>query len=167
MRYFILLSFLIASLSIKAQNDISAPPYKRFPTLPPLQLLLGDGSTKYLKENIPSKKPVLIMLFSPDCNHCQHTAEEMYTNREALKDIHIVMATVLSLPEMNSFMKKYKLDQMKNVVAGKDQYFILPPFYAIKNFPFMAMYNKKGDLILGFEGSMPIEKVIKTFKDNK
>lgn len=166
MKRLILSIFLIASITANAQTEM-APPYKRFPTVPPLQLLLGDSTTKYLKENIPSKKPVLIMLFSPDCNHCQHTAEEMYNKRDELKDIHIVMATLLSLSEMNSFMKKYKLDQMKNVVAGKDLYFILPPFYAIKNFPYMAMYNKKGDLILGFEGSMPIEKVIKTFKDSK
>jgi thioredoxin-related protein len=44
---------------------------------------------------------------------------------------------------------------------------LLPPFYAIRNFPFMAMYNKKGNLIMGFEGSMPIEKVIKVFKEGK
>src|SRR5687768_8445443 len=166
MKRLILSILLIASIAANAQTDI-APPYQRFPTLPPLQLLLGDSATKYLKENIPSKKPVLIMLFSPDCNHCQHTAEEMHKNREELKDIHIVMATLLSLSEMNSFMKKYKLDQMENVVAGKDLYFILPPFYAIKNFPYMALYNKKGNLIMGFEGSMGIDKVIKVFKDNK
>ena len=167
MKYLLFLSFLMINIAGKAQTNVAEPPYKRFPTVPPIQLLLGDSVTKYKKENIPSKKPVLIMLFSPDCNHCQHTAEEMYKNKESLKDIHIVMATVLSLHEMNAFMKKYKLDQMQNVVAGKDLYFTLPPFYAIKNFPYMAMYNKKGNLIMGFEGSMPIEKVIKTFKDNK
>ena len=165
MKCFFSALLLLASIVTNAQADV-APPYKRFPTLPPLQLLLGDSVTKYQKDDIP-KKQVLIMLFSPDCNHCQHTAEEMYKQREELKDIHIVMATVLSLTEMNSFMKKYKLNEMKNVVAGKDLYFILPPFYAVRNFPYMAMYNKKGNLILGFEGSMPIAKVIQTFKDNK
>ena len=166
MKYLISLCFLLSCIVLTAQN-IFEPPYKRFPTLPPLQLLLGDSVTKYTKEDIPQKKPVLIMLFSPDCSHCQHTAEEMYNNREALEDIYIVMSTVLSLYEMNSFMKKYKLDEMKNVIAGKDIYFLLPPFYAIKNFPYMAMYNKKGNLIMGFEGSMAIDKVIKVFKDNK
>ena len=166
MKYLISFCFLLSCITGIGQN-VTVPPYKRFPTLPPIQLLLGDSVTKYTKENIPGKKPVLVMLFSPDCNHCQHTAEEMYKNKEALKDIHIVMATVLSLYEMNGFMKKYKLNEMKNVVAGKDIYFLLPPFYAIKNFPYMAMYNKKGNLIMGFEGSMGIDKVIKVFKDNK
>ena len=167
MKLVIFLFCFFISLTCKAQNDVSVPPYKRYPTLPPIQLLLGDSIKRYTKQNIPEKKPVLIMLFSPDCNHCQHTAEEMYKNKQALKDIHIVMATVLSIHEMNAFMKKYKLNEMHNIVAGKDIYFLLPPFYAIRNFPFMAMYNKKGNLIMGFEGSMPIEKVIKVFKEGK
>lgn len=166
MKYLISFCFLLSCLTVTAQNS-STPPYKRFPTLPPLQLLLGDSVTKYTKEKILGNKPVLVMLFSPDCNHCQHTAEEMYKNKEALKDIQIVMATVSSLYEMNIFMKKYKLNQMNNVVAGKDVYFLLPPFYAIKNFPYMAMYNKKGKLIMGFEGSMAIAKVITVFKEDK
>lgn len=167
MKYILFISFLISSIAADCQNDLTIPPYKRYPTLPPIQLLLGDSVTKYTKDNIPEKKPVLVMLFSPDCSHCQHTAEEMYKNKENLKSIQIVMATILPLYQMNDFMKKYKLDELDNVVAGKDIYFLLPPFYAIKNFPYMAMYNKKGNLIMGFEGSMPIEKIISVFKESK
>jgi thioredoxin-related protein len=91
----------------------------------------------------------------------------MYQHKEDLKDIQIVMATILNLTQMNDFMQRYKLNEMPNIVAGKDIFFLLPPFYDIKNFPYMAMYNKKGNLIMGFEGSMPIEKLITVFKDNK
>jgi thioredoxin-related protein len=150
-----------------AQTNVNVPPYKRFPTVPPIQLLLGDSTTTYTKANIPAKKKVLIMLFSPECGHCQHTAEEIYQHREELKDVHIVMATIYPLYEMNDFMKKYKLSEMKNVVAGRDLKVTLPVFYAIRNFPYLAMYDKKGNLIMGFEGSMPIEKVIKIFKEGK
>ncbi len=167
MKYYLFIGFLLSALIGHTQEDISIPPYKRYPTLPPIQLLLGDSVTKYTKENIPEKKPVLVMMFSPDCSHCQHTAEEMYQRKEDLKDIQIVMATILPLYEMNSFMKKYKLNELENVVAGKDIYFLLPPFYSMKNFPYMALYNKKGNLIMGFEGSMPIEKLITVFKENK
>jgi thioredoxin-related protein len=165
MKYWIVFCLSLSSLiSFSQQADISIPPYKRFPTLPPLQLLLGDSSTKYTKANIPAKKAVLVMIFSPDCSHCQHTAEEMVENKENLKNVHIIMSTISSISEMNKFMEKYGLDKMPNVVAGKDIYFLLPPFYGLKNFPYMAFYNKKGDLILGFEGSMSIPKVIQTFE---
>ncbi len=107
------------------------------------------------------------MLFSPDCTHCQQTAEEIAASKKELKDIHIVMATLYSLKAMNSFMKKYGLDKMPNVVAGKDIYFLLPPFYGLKNFPYMALYDKKGNLILGFEGSMSIKKVLQNFSNSR
>lgn len=60
-------------------------------------------------------------------------------------------------------MKKYELDEMPNLVAGKDIYFLLPPFYGLKNFPYMALYNKKGNLVPAFEGSMSIKKVMEEF----
>src|SRR5687768_8240661 len=79
---------MLLSCKAVAQIDTARPPYLRFPTLPPIQLLLGDSTTRYTKANLPRKKPVLLMLFSPDCSHCQHTAEEMLQHREALEDIH-------------------------------------------------------------------------------
>ncbi len=77
------------------------------------------------------------------------------------------MATMFGIPEMNAFAKKYQLTGLNNVVIGKDIYYLLPPFYDVKNLPFMAFYNKKGDLISVFEGGMAIEKVIELFKNNK
>ena len=158
-----LLGFVFVS---NAQVDSSAP-YKRFPTLPPLQMLLGDSTSKYTKDNIPKDKQVLFMLFSPDCSHCQHTAEEMNKHKEDLKNIHIVLATLHPLWQMNDFVKKYGLDQFNNVVIGKDIYYIMPSFYNIKSLPYMAMYNKKGNLISVFEGSLSIPKVLQIFNENK
>lgn len=167
MKFFIAVLLSAVCLTAVAQADISVPPYKRFPTLPPIQLLLGDSATKYTKENIPSKKPVLVMLFSPDCSHCQKTAEEMQQRKEDLKGIHIIMATLHTVSQMNEFVKTYRLDELKNVVTGKDMYYLLPPFYDIKNLPYLAFYDKKGKLILGFEGSMPLQKILDTFKEGK
>lgn len=150
-----------------AQGENPEPPYKRFPSLPPMQLLLGDSVRKFTKQDLPKKKAVLVMLFSPDCSHCQHTAEELPKFAKALKDVQVVMATVHSITQMNEFVRKYGLDKLPNVVVGKDLYFLLPPFYAVKNFPFLAFYNRKGALISVFEGSMPLEKVADVFSQAK
>jgi thioredoxin-related protein len=164
MKHFLIVGFLLLSLKGITQTDISVAPFRRFPTLPPLQLLLGDSTTKYTKENIPKRKPVLLMLFSPDCSHCQHTAEEMVQRREDLKNIHIIMATLHSITEMNAFAEKYGLKRMDNIVLGKDIYYFMPSFYSVKNLPYLAFYDQKGKLIQGFEGSMPLKKIIDTFK---
>ena len=162
-----ILSLLIVGSSMAACAQVAGTataPYKRYPTLPPLQILLGDSTTKYTKDDLPRRKPVLLMLFSPDCSHCQHTAEELLKYKEEIKDIHIVMATLQSISQMNAFVEKYKLKELPNVVVGRDVYFLMPSFYNIKNLPYLAFYNKKGDLIRGFEGSMSIPNILKQFQ---
>jgi thioredoxin-related protein len=44
---------------------------------------------------------------------------------------------------------------------------LLPPFFAMRNFPLMALYDKKGNLIKTIEGSTSIEKILEAFKEEK
>ncbi len=165
----ILLNWLLIAISCTAfsQVDTAQPPFKRFPTLPPLQILLSDSFTKYTRDDLPKKTPVLIMLFSPDCNHCQQTAEELIKYKDDIKDFQIVMTTLHPLWQMNAFVQKYHLKELKNVVIGKDVRYIMPSFYNVKTLPFLAFYNNKGKLITTFQGSMPLKRIIETFKQNK
>ena len=158
--------FFLAAITSFAQTGVTEPPYKKHPTLPPITLLLGDSATKFTKENLPKKKPVFFLLFSPECSHCQHTTEEIIKHKEDLKDIEIVMATLNPLWQMNEFVTKYNLKALPNVVVGKDFAYVLPAFYNIKNLPFMAFYNKKGDLISIYEGLLDISRVLTIFKEN-
>lgn len=164
MRILLTLFLLAAALPGIAQQAPVQPPYLRFPTLPPLQLLLGDSTTRYTRADIPKKKPVLVMLFSPECSHCQHTAEELVARKDALKDLHIIMATLHPVWQMNAFAEQYDLKQIRGLVIGRDFSYVLPSFYGIHNLPYLAFYNKKGGLITGFEGSMPLDKILQTFR---
>jgi thioredoxin-related protein len=150
-----------------AQADTLTPPYLKHPTLPPFDLLMADSVSHFTKANLPAKSKVLLMIFSPDCSHCQHTAEELSRYKEDMKDITVVMATIHPITDMRKFIEKYKLDSLENVKPGKDVYYLLPSFYSVRNLPFMAFYNKKGKLISVFEGSMSIPKVIRLFKDSR
>jgi thioredoxin-related protein len=161
----ILFFLLLLPFFSAAQADTLTPPYLKYPTLPPFDLLMADSLSHFTKANLPSKSKVLLMIFSPDCSHCQHTAEELSEYKEEMKDITVVMATMHSITDMRKFISKYKLDSLENVKPGKDVYYILPSFYSIRNLPFMAFYNKKGKLISVFEGSMSLPKVIRLFKD--
>lgn len=168
-KYVVGFILLLSSFFAIAQTDSTKlPPYQRFPTVPPIQLLLSDSSTIYTKAQIPSKKPVLIMIFNPECEHCQHETEEIIAHRDELKDVQIVMSMIAVQPlsMMKDFISKYHLNEYSNITVGKDIYYIMPGFYDLHNIPFLAMYDKKGDLIEGFEGSLPITKVIELLKKN-
>jgi len=157
--------FIFCAAICSGQKDSTiAPAYLRFPFVPPFKLLQVDSSSYFTKADLEKKKPVLIILFDPECEHCQHETEQIIKNMDELKKIQIVMATNASFEKLKTFYEKYDLQKFENIHAGLDVQTILAPFFMIHNLPYMAMYDKKGNLLTTFEGSMKIEKLIEIFK---
>jgi thiol-disulfide isomerase/thioredoxin len=164
-KLFIGLFLLAFSGNLSAQQDsFNAPPYKRFPVVPPFKLLKADSVSLFTKADLKKNKPVLVIIFSPECDHCQLETEEIIKHINDFKKIQIVMATNWPLHMMNNFSKKNDLKRFNNITVGKDINNMLPSFYSIRNMPYLAFYNKKGDLIDTFEGSLPVEIVLAKFE---
>src|SRR5215510_15736602 len=121
--FFIL--FCCISLSALAQTQPD-PPYKRFPTVPPLKLLLTDSSTIFTEKDLKKNTPLFVILFSPDCEHCQKETEELIDKIDSFKNIQIVMATFLPVDKMKTFYDNYKLNRFSNIIVGYDIQHILP-----------------------------------------
>ena len=167
MKGIFLLLFSVIAVTSFAQLDTMRPAYQRYPTVPSLQLILEDSATKYTKADLPKNKALLLVIFSPDCEHCKQEASQIAANKEAFKDIHIVMTTPYPIYRMKEFAAETGLTGIKNIVVAKDHYYLLPPFFDMRNYPFMALYNKKGDLITTFIGSAGIEKILAAFEQGK
>jgi thioredoxin-related protein len=157
--------FVFVQLSIIALGQLPDPPYKRFPTLPPLKLLLADSTTQFTEKDLKKDLPVFVILFSPDCEHCQKGTEELIDNIDKFKNIQIVMTTIFPFDKMKEFYTTYKLDRFENITVGKDQFSLLPTFFRIRNMPFFAFYDKKGNLIDIAEGALPVKKVLEIFNE--
>ena len=166
--FLFILAFLTLVSGVNAQKDSVAqlqPTYLRFPTVPPFKLILpGDNNGLYTKADLPKNKAVMMMVFSPECEHCQHEIEEILKNINDFKNIQIVMATMLPIEKVAGFVQKYDLKKYPNIIVGKDQAYMLPAYYNIRNLPFLAFYNKKQDLISVFEGNLGVPKILKEFK---
>lgn len=154
-----------AAFSVAAQADSLTPPYRKFPEPPPFQLLLQDSATIFKKADLKTKTPLLLMIFSPDCSHCQHETEELVKHRDQLKGIQVVMITMHPFDAMKKFISDYKLTTVPEVTVGKDIYYLTPSFYAMHNLPFNAWYDKKKKLINVFEGSMNLNTVLAELKN--
>jgi thioredoxin-related protein len=157
----ILLIFSIISISAFTQTQPD-PPYKRFPTIPPLKLLLTDSTTVFTDKDL---KPLFFILFSPDCEHCQKETEELISKIDSFKNIQIVMATFMTVDKIKPFYENYKLDRFPNITVGYDMQHMLTTYYRISFTPFLAFYDKKGNLIDGFQGALPLTKVLEYFKE--
>ena len=159
-----LLAIVVIGLTARSQKDsVIAPPYLRFPTVPPLKLLEVDSVTYFTKDNLKKNRPSLIMIFNPSCEHCQHETKEITANIDKFKNIQIVMTTPESFGKMRDFYKEYKLKDYPNITVGRDEHFTLPSFYFIHNLPYLAFYDKKQKLISVHEGSFSVEKILEEF----
>jgi len=156
--------FLVSLQFAFGQTDSTIKaPYLRFPKFPPVNLVLSDSSV-FNKESFDKKSTVFLMLFSPDCDHCQHETEEIIKNIQQFKKTQIVMATWMPFEKMLEFRIKFGLEKFSNIIVGHDKGFFLPAFFNVRNLPFLAFYNKNKELISVFEGNMPIGKVIEELK---
>jgi len=142
-------------------------PYLRFPTLPPFHLLKLDSITYLTKEDVKKNRKTIIMYFSPDCEHCKHEIESFLADWDKFKDIEIVMATYQPFGEMKEFNMHYRIYEHPNIKMGRDEKFFLPPFFKIKNLPYLALYDKKGNLITTFEGAQKIDTLLNAFNEKK
>jgi thiol-disulfide isomerase/thioredoxin len=141
-------------------------PFMKFPTIPPFHLLGLDSSTYLTPADLKKGRKTIVMFFSPDCEHCKHQTEAILADFSDFKDMNIVMATYQPFSEMKEFNEHYKMTEHSNVKIGRDEKFVLPPFYKIHSLPYLALYDKKGNLITTFEGTQKTEVILNAFNGN-
>ncbi len=142
-------------------NDTTVYPYLKLPTLPAFNILLQDSSTLYNTYNIPAGKPTVMLLFSPDCEHCQKFIAELLNKMDSLKGVNFVLFTPMPLAELRPFAKKLELAKYKNILAiGKDYLYFSLPFYNVKYVPVIAVYDKKKHFIKRYEGTAKVHDLI-------
>lgn len=156
----IVLFTLISMICCLAMAQPGTAPYTKTKNFPPINLLLPDSSTHYTKADLPKDKSVLLVLFSPMCDHCKHETEEMLQHIDDFKETQILMVTSLPFDSMLSFRDHFRLQNYPNITVAHDPHFFLIPYFQLNMMPFLAFYDRKKQLISVHEGSWPIEKVI-------
>lgn len=158
-RFFIFVITLFISQLSFSQADTAKPVYLRFPTIPQFTIYKASDSTKFTREDLQKRKSTVFILFSPDCDHCQHETEALTANIDKFKDAQIVMVQYLSHEQMVKFYKDYKIEKYPNIIMGKESKYYLPVFFKVASLPAIYVYDKKGKFKQAFAGSVKIEKV--------
>lgn len=76
------------------------------------------------------------------------------------------MITYLSKDKVAQFAAEYNLDKYSNLFIGTegDSYFV-GNYYKVGQLPFMALYNKNGDLIKIYDKELSIEDLLIRLKN--
>lgn len=151
-----LLFICIAGFS---QTDSTSPVYLRFPTIPQFTVYKAPDSSAFTRDNLEKRKPVVFMIFSPECEHCQHETEALLADIDKFKNTQIVMITYLPYDEMIAFYKNYKIANYPEITMARDTKFFFPVFFKVTNLPSIFVYDKKGDFKKSFEGSVKIDLI--------
>lgn len=149
---------VITATAATAQTDTTLL-YKRFPIVPSFKLINIADSTIFTKDNLKKKKPTIIMMFSPDCEHCQAETKDILANINLFKKAQILMVSPIDFKYMKEFYTEYKIANYPNITIARDPTYFLGTFYKIRSFPSIFVYDKKGNLKNSFIGSTFVEDI--------
>jgi thioredoxin-related protein len=161
----LLLLSIFVGVNLYAQTANDSLPYLQHPELPAFRLQMMDSTTVLNTYNIKQGKKTVLMLFSPDCEHCQHMADSMRNHMEEMQDVQIYMFSFMDLYQIKNFAAKYKLNRYKNITFGKDVDFFFAGFYKLTSVPGIAIYDKKKKFVKLFNGGAKIEDLLAAIKD--
>ncbi|MGI8581725.1 MAG: TlpA family protein disulfide reductase [Chitinophagaceae bacterium] len=126
-------------------------------SIPSFKMLLTNGKTLAAK-NLTHTKPVVIIYFSPDCEHCQILMNALFTKIDNFKSAEIIMATFRPLKEVASFEKSYQTYKYPNIIVGTEvPVFFFKVYYNLLNTPFTILFDKRGEYIYSYRKETPID----------
>lgn len=164
-KIFFLIIIAIKINAVSAQDFDTIPPYQKDSLHIPAFTVLKTDSLYTSDKVIPKDKPVVIIYFSPECGHCQITADEFSKKMKDMRDIYFVWVSYYPLPEVKAFAKKFNLQQFTNLVIGRDENYAIPSYYRVKFTPFMAVYNKEHHLIQTYQQGTDADTLIKLLQN--
>jgi cytochrome oxidase Cu insertion factor (SCO1/SenC/PrrC family) len=147
---------LLAQTTVQ-NEQIPDAPYKKNPNMPAFNLLKTD-STWYTNADLPARKPVIFIYFSPECGHCQIEMKNIALKMDSVKlnRAQFVLISFHPVPDLEKFGRTYDLFKFKNLVIGRDTKYFLPSFFKVEFTPYIAVYDKKGKFNTEFrDGAKP------------
>lgn len=162
MRYFLLIAGIIVATSCKRQ-------------IPTEKLAVAD-SVKVEREHAPSinfytiggdtlrldaiKERTILILFTPDCDHCQREADEISKHPELFRDYKLYFVAADQPPVIKGFSEKHGLANWSNAVFARGD--IAPVMTAFKpiSMPAIFIYDDQGFLVKRFDGETPVSNIV-------
>ena len=125
---------------------------------PDFLIVFLDGQKKSF-QTLEGK--VALILFQPDCDHCQREAADIEKNLPGFKDFKLYFVSSASLNEIDAFAREYKLKDKPNVFFGTTEAVNVLKHFGPVETPSLYLYSEQKQLIESFNGEVAIEVVVK------
>lgn len=133
-------------------------------TLPAFKMKLSNGKM-FSSSEVSSKKPLIIIYFAPDCEHCQILMNGLFKRINEFKNAEILMPTFESDASVAGFVKQYQTAKYSNIKVGTEiPVFFFRMYYQLQHTPFTALFDKNHKLIVSYKDYTPLDDLIKHLK---
>ena len=130
-------------------------------TIPPFKMTLSNNKILNAAD-LPKGKPLVLIYFDPDCDHCQKLMTELFKKINSFKKVEMVLITFKSVTEVAAFEKKYTTSKYANMKVGTEgTLFYLKNYYKLVKMPFTALYDSKGNYSYSYRDETPMDDLIK------
>jgi cytochrome oxidase Cu insertion factor (SCO1/SenC/PrrC family) len=134
--------------------------------IPPFSMTLSNGQF-FKAADLPKGKPVLLIYFAPDCDHCHTLMNEFFKRTADFKNAEVLMVTFKPASEVTAFVQAYQTFKYANIKVGTEgTSYYLRNFFKLQNTPFTALYNRQGKLIGSYRKTTPLNEVAKLVKNS-
>ncbi len=137
----------------------SLPAYERNPTIPSFSIEAAPDSSIFTNHDLKHKKPLIIIVFSPDCDHCKHFTKELLAKYDMVKHAQIVMVSALNYDMIKKFYENYQIADYPSIKMGRDTNYTLGSFIAVRMFPTVMVYDKHGNFVKRLDSGITVEKI--------
>jgi peroxiredoxin len=152
---FILILFYSCTSNQKVDDRIDDTQLKS--DLPEIVLTLQDGKQR---KATSLKGNVLLVLFQPDCEHCQREAERIRARLDDFKDYQMYFISSAPIDEVIQFARQHNLANDSRIhLATASVYEILTSYGPIEA-PSIYAYSE-GKLIKAFHGEVEVAEILK------
>jgi thiol-disulfide isomerase/thioredoxin len=154
MKKYAIICWLLLALSCRGKTGGSIG------SLPSFDLLLSDGLTHLNTSEIKAGKPVALLYFSPDCEHCQQETTSILHHMDSLRDVQFYFITNDSLDRAKTFRSVFQLDKYSNIILAWDNQFLFPRHFKGAFPPYLVLYDRQLRQLGAFDGEMEVSKLI-------
>jgi thiol-disulfide isomerase/thioredoxin len=149
------LLLLLLTLCLSGAGLVSAQTGK----LPPFKILKTDGKL-YRATELPMGKPILLIYFSPDCDHCKVMMDAFFKRVHDFDKASVVMITYFPVAAVSKFANEHQVHKYPNIITGTEgSSFFLRNYYKMTNVPFAALYDQNGNLISSYMQTIPLPEL--------
>lgn len=153
--------FILSLFSCATKPAFEQPlavPAVQINELPSLRLTLSDRR-KLTARELEGK--TVLVLFQPDCDHCQREAEQIGKFADAFRDYKVYFISSVPVAEIVTFGEKYGLAGRRNFFFAETPVDdVLNSFGPIET-PSVYIYSEQRKLVESFNGEVAVEVIVK------